>query len=91
MEQRPPPAEQRCLSTSATQENGAVMRRLESLRSGGGVRGGWQVALVKASTKRKMKKRGKVPPRFDILMGEKEKVRLKIPFLFFFLREKKIW
>lgn len=39
----------------------------EPFKSAGGVEGGRQVALVKASTKRRTKKRGKVPPRLETL------------------------
>lgn len=64
----PPPAVQRFLSTSETQENDVVMTGAVSVL---GVEvGGLQVAIVNASTSLKMKNFGNVPPRLDTLFSE---------------------
>ena len=65
---------QRCFSASATHEKGEVMSGdLRVEMSFGGFVGGWQLARVKLSTSLRMKKRGKVPPRFEAL-GEVSEV-----------------
>ena len=66
--QLPPPSKHRRLSVSATHENEEVMRSpLRSKRFG--VVGGMQFATVNMSTNFNTKKRGKVPPRLETLLG----------------------
>lgn len=70
---------QRCFSSSATQENDAVMRsplRLAILSAGREDEGGRQVATVKASTSLRMKNLGNVPPRLETLRSGNVLVRL---------------
>jgi len=62
--QAPPPSTHRCLSASRAHENGDVTGAAPGF---GAALPGAHVATVKKSTSRRMKKRGKVPPRFETL------------------------
>jgi len=64
MLQAPPPSTHRCLSASRAHENGDVTGAAPGF---GAALPGAHVATVKKSTSRRMKKRGKVPPRFETL------------------------
>ena len=59
----PPPAIHLCFSASRTQEKGCKIRSPLRRSLVGGIEGGMQVAVVKASTNLRTKKRGNVPPR----------------------------
>lgn len=65
--QEPPPSMHRCLSASRAHENAAVTGAAPGF---GAALPGEHVATVKKSTSRRMKKRGKVPPRFETLRHE---------------------
>ena len=63
----PPPLTQRFLSGSRAHEKDEVTSVSFSVAGSGAVVGGLHVAVVKKSTRRRIKKRGKVPPRLQTL------------------------
>ena len=65
----PPPLTQRFFSGSRAHEKGDVTRVSFRVDGSGDVVGGLHVAVVKKSTRRRIKKRGKVPPRLQTLFS----------------------